>query len=686
MKCFSMNALAAFGLAAVLTGLAPAQTATKARSQDSDTRASAYYNFSMGHLYAELAATYGNRGDYVDRAIEHYKLALKADPGAAVISEELTDLYIQSGHYRDAVTEAEDMLRRDPENIDARRILGRIYSRMIGDAQQNRVNEDMLRKATEQYQKVVEKEPKDADAWLMLGRLYKFAQNSVEAQKAYNKALALDPNNEYALSGLAIAYADVGDTRNAVEMWRRLAEQSPSPQTLRALANGYEQQKDYASAVEALRRAQELAPKDAEVKRDLAEDLALTNKTAEALKLYTELAATDPKDARTQLRLSQLYRQERNFPKARDAQEKAKALDPNSIEIRYNEINILDAEGKTPEAIDRLKEIINSTAKKTYAPPEKANRVLLLERLGVLCRAAEQYPQAVDTFEQIARLDPDSRPRVLAQVIDTYRLAKDFAKAEREADAAVKQFPNDRAVRLTRASLLADIGKTQQAAEDVKRLFNGQNDRENWLSLAQIYDKGRNFTEMAKALDAAEKLSTGDEEKGTVFFMRGAMLEKMKKNDEAETEFRKVLAIDPNNPSALNYLGYMLADRNLRLQEAQQLISRALELDPNNGAYLDSLGWVYFRMGKFDQAEAALRRALEQISNDPTVHDHLGDTYLQQGKLKEAIAQWQASVKQWEASSQADQDPAEIAKIHKKLENAKVRLAKESGGSAAQPR
>ncbi|MGH9627726.1 MAG: tetratricopeptide repeat protein, partial [Bryobacteraceae bacterium] len=174
------------------------------------------------------------------------------------------------------------------------------------------------------------------------------------------------------------------------------------------------------------------------------------------------------------------------------------------------------------------------------------------------------------------------------------------------------------------------------------------------------------------------------EDKEAIAFMRGAMYEKMKKYDAAEAEFRKVLAANPKNPSALNYLGYMLADRGVRLEEAHDLITKALEEDPHNGAYLDSLGWVYYRMNKLDEAESHLRRALERFSSDPTIHDHLGDVYFKQGKLKEAIDQWQVAVQEWNNSSPSDTDPAEVAKVEKKLESARVRLAKES--SAGPPK
>ena len=153
----------------------------------------------------------------------------------------------------------------------------------------------------------------------------------------------------------------------------------------------------------------------------------------------------------------------------------------------------------------------------------------------------------------------------------------------------------------------------------------------------------------------------------------------MKNFESAEAEFRKTLKIDPDNAGALNYLGYMLADRGIRLDEAHEMIKRALVLEPQNGAYLDSMGWVYYRQGKLNDAEEALVRALDQMSQDPTVHDHLGDVYLKLGKTKEAIAQWQASLKEYERAAVPDRDPEQVAKVGKKLETARVKLARETG-------
>src|SRR5438445_3772547 len=162
--------LTAFSLASVASAQTPAQApAEAARSQDK--KSGAYYNFAMGRVYAELAQACGNKPDYLSKAIQHYQEALKLDPSAGIIFEELTDLYIQTNHLRDAIAQAEELLKQNPDNLDARRMLARIYFRMIPtNTQDGRINETYLKKAIEQYEKISQKEPKDAGSWVFLAR------------------------------------------------------------------------------------------------------------------------------------------------------------------------------------------------------------------------------------------------------------------------------------------------------------------------------------------------------------------------------------------------------------------------------------------------------------------------------------------------------------------------------------
>ena len=166
--------------------------------------------------------------------------------------------------------------------------------------------------------------------------------------------------------------------------------------------------------------------------------------------------------------------------------------------------------------------------------------------------------------------------------------------------------------------------------------------------------------------------------------MRGELAARQKHLEPAERYFRQVLDLDSSNATALNYMGYMLADRGIRLQEALKLIRKAVEQEPMNGAYLDSLGWAYFKLGEYELAEENLRKAVERTQSDPTVHMHLGDLYEKTGRIRLAAAQWQISVAQFNKSASADFEPGDLTKVQKKLESARVKLAK-GDGSISQP-
>jgi Tfp pilus assembly protein PilF len=190
-----------------------------------------------------------------------------------------------------------------------------------------------------------------------------------------------------------------------------------------------------------------------------------------------------------------------------------------------------------------------------------------------------------------------------------------------------------------------------------------------------MYSRLKRWKDAEDAIMQADKLSTKPEDKDYTSFVAGSIYERQKKYDQAEEMFRKVLASDPKNAMALNYLGYMLADRGTRLDEALGYIRRAVALDPQSGAYLDSLGWAYFKMGNYEQAEENLRKAIERTSNDPTVHDHLGDLYQKTGRLKLAVTQYERSLAEWNKTIAAEQEPDEMAKLQKKLDSTKVKLA-----------
>jgi tetratricopeptide (TPR) repeat protein len=640
-------------------------------------RSAAYYQYAMAHLYANLAAEGIDSQANINEAITAYKAAIAADPRSAVIADELSDFYISFNRINQARTEAEAAIARNPNDVVAHRLLARIFVRLVSDPQSQRVDQNMLRRAMEEYQKVVELDPRDVGSWIFLGRLQRASQQADAAGRSYDRALALEPDNEDALVGRAQVYAEKGDTEAAAAMFEKAAQKNPSAESWQRLAATYEQLKEYDLAAETIRKALAMNPENAQdLRKALAQDLLNGGKFDEAVVAFEAVVAAEAEDSESWLRISQLRLQLGDLPKARAAAAKASEVDPESIEIAFNDVSLLQAEGKPREAITKLRDILEGTTRPNYTAQQRASRIALFERLAVMHRMMDQPTEAVGIYQEILILDPAVEARIAAEIIDTFRGGKKFTDAQREADAAIKKFPQDRGVRIARAALEADLGRVDVATADVRKLLDGTDDRAIQLTLAELFEKGRRFDDARKALEEAEKLSKEQDERISVWFMRGAMFEKMKNLPLAEAEFRKVLGVVPEHVQALNYLGYMLTDRNVRLNEALAMIQKAVAREPNNGAYLDSLGWAYFRLGRFSEAETEIRRAVDLSPGDPTMQDHYADSLMQQKKVPEAVAAWEEALRQWQASAPADKDQAEIDKVRSKLDQARKQLAR----------
>jgi tetratricopeptide (TPR) repeat protein len=269
--------------------------------------------------------------------------------------------------------------------------------------------------------------------------------------------------------------------------------------------------------------------------------------------------------------------------------------------------------------------------------------------------------------------------------VDAYRDAKQYEKATQVAQQAAQAMPKNKPIQLMLASQLADTGKADEGIKLAKAQLRGNaEDNDVNLALAQIYTRLKRWKEASDAIDAAEAVAKTQGDKIYVYFLRGALDERQKRYDSAEEEFRKILALDANNSMTLNYLGYMLADRGVKLDDALTMVQKAVQLDPQNGAYLDSLGWVYFKMGQYALAEANLRKASERIGQDPQVHDHLGELFEKTGRLKQAAGQWEQSLQEYARTIPADAEPGDVTKVQKKLDSARVKLAKEEGASPKQ--
>jgi tetratricopeptide (TPR) repeat protein len=642
-------------------------------------KAAAYYHYTLAHMYEEQIAMYG-RSELANKAIEEYRLAIDADPTSEYLTSALAELYAKTGRIRDAVMEAQDILKRDPNNLEAHKLLGRIYLRSLGDIQAGQGSQNVLKLAIEQYEQIIKIEPDNVDDHLLLGRLYRLNNDLQKAEGEFKTAVKLDSNSEEAVTTLAYLYNEEGDTSRAGEVLSSIPDAARSAKLYSALGYTYEQQKQYKNAINAYRKAIELDRDNLDAIRGLAQNLMNDGQTDAALEQYKIIADANPEDAQTYLRMAEIYRKSGKFDLALESLKKAGSMVQDSIEVPYNMAAVYQAQGRYDEGIQVMQDLLKKTEKADngYTQAEKNNRSVFLERLGTIYRDNNNNAQALETFRKMVLLGDENAERGYQQIIDTYREAKQWQQATDTAKEAVQKLPNNRPLKMVYAAQLADMGQPDAGLQQVKSLLKGASeDRDVYITLSQMYSRLKRWPEAEDALDKAEPLSSKDEDKQYIYFLRGSTYERQKKYEPAEDMFRKVLAVDPQNATALNYLGYMLADRGVKLDEALGLIKKAVDLDPSNGAYLDSLGWAYFRLGKYESAEDTLIKASQRIGTDPTVQDHLGDLYQKTGRLKLAAAHWEQALSEWNKTVAAEVDQNDVARVQKKLESAKMKLAKE---------
>jgi tetratricopeptide (TPR) repeat protein len=646
-------------------------------------RAAAYYHYTVAHMYEDQFAVY-NRSDLATKAIEEYRLAIDADPTSEYLTSGLAELYAKTGRIRDAVLEAQDILKKDPTNLEAHKLLGRIYLRSLGDVQSGSGSDSVLKLAIEQYQEIIKIEPDNVDDHLLLGRLYRLNNDLQKAENEFKLAVKLQPDSEEAVTTLAYLYNEEGDTARAAEALSSVPDATRSAKLYSALGYTYEQRKEYKKAITAYRKAIELDRDNLDAIRGLAQNLLNDGQTDAALEQYKIIADANPEDAQTYLRMAEIYRKNGQFDLALENLKKAESMVQDSMEVPYNIAAVYQAQGRYDDAAQILQDLVKKTDKadNSYSQGEKNNRAVFLERLGTVYRDNNNEQMAIESFRKMLVLGDDNAERGYQQIIDTYREAKQWQKATDAAKEATEKLPNDRGLKMVYAAQLADMGQVDAGLDQVKSLLKGTpEDRDVYITLAQMYTRLKRWPDAEAALDKAAELSTKDEDKEYVDFLRGSTYERQKKFEQAEDVFRKVLVTDPQNAAVLNYLGYMLADRNVKLEEALILIKKAVELDPANGAYLDSLGWAYFRLGKYELAEDNLMKASQHMGMDPTVQDHLGDLYQKTGRLKLAAVHWERALDEWNKTVAAEVDTDNVTSVTQKLESAKMKLAKEDPGN-----
>ena len=276
---------------------------------------------------------------------------------------------------------------------------------------------------------------------------------------------------------------------------------------------------------------------------------------------------------------------------------------------------------------------------------QRAKAVEMLEQL------IKQHPEKYQPYDLLAQiLDDEARSLQRAKQLDEAK-AK-FAKVVANYEQSLLINPNHAGTYLRLAELLLgpikDPGRAVKILTEARRRFPGAAEIVYYLALAQREAKQiqQAVATFEEALHEADLDQDTEIVNAKFYFNYGATAEQAGLYEKAADLLRKSIALDPANAAeAYNYLGYMWADHNMYLDEAEDMIKRALQIEPDNGSYLDSLGWVEFRKGRFDQALADLLRAAKNMEHeDAVVFEHIGDVYLKLNRVPQALEAWQKAL------------------------------------------
>ncbi|WP_417693787.1 tetratricopeptide repeat protein [Roseibium sp.] len=510
------------------------------------------------------------------------------------------------------------------------------------------------------------------------------AQDYSRAAAFYEEALAADPHNQVLLLRTFLFKLANGDIREALNYAQDLQDTSPNDYILllARLTQGADallsQRYEEADALLQTEGTDAMSVLALGISKAWAE--FGTGNTKAGLTTLDELEGPDWFTAFTATHQALLAFAAGDVETARTHIEEAHAADKGAIRVVDTYARIVDAAGDKAKALEVLDEynkllrghpLLDATRKAIESGINKGPRIAtaaqgmaeILYGLGSeigrdtasdLSSALLQLALYLDpeaAFSAVALANQYERRGQPARAIEALKRVPDGSPLKRQAEIQIGlNFNHMDKVDEARAHLSALIAANPNDIDPMMSLGNILRAHKLYEASEQAYDQ---------AIGTLSSISQND---WSLFYFRGICRERLDKWDAAEADFRKALELFPEQPHVLNYLGYSLVDKGMKLDEALNMIETAAKLRPKDGYIIDSLGWVYYKLGRYEDAVEELERAVAVTPADPVINDHLGDAYWKVDRKLEARFQWSHA-------RDLDPEPDELPKILEKIAN-----------------
>lgn len=464
-------------------------------------------------------------------------------------------------------------------------------------------------------------------------------------------ALVRQPGNIELRSILGGLYFTVRQYDKAVQEYQTIVDIDPKNLVAYLyLATIYVQQKKYPQAEKAYQKILEIDPENIIGGYYYAKMLTEMNRLVEAETLYQKIIQQRPAFEASWVGLAQLYETQNKFDEAISIYRRYLDTNPARVGFRMKIAELLVKANKAPQAEKEFKEILKV---------DPANREVRTA-LGLLHYDMRRFDEAVAEFSSLLEMAPqdDKLRYLLANALEQKGETGQALAMYQQITPVFELYAN---AQIHAAMILKKENRLPDAVSVIIGAIAKKNDQVVlYLYLSSLYEDGKDMVKAEKIIREGIGLFPRNTD---LHYALGTILEKVNRFEESIQSMEKVLALDPQNADALNFIGYSYADRGMRLDHAEKMIVQALKIKPDNGYILDSLGWVYFKKNQYTKALNQLKRAIELLPDDPNVMEHLGDVYWKIGQSKKAIEYYRKAV---------NIDPKNSA-LKKKLDNLMIK-------------
>lgn len=646
---------AAFAAASFLGGGAQADEGSPAASMSQNARAY--------HLYSMAVQSLLDR-DYAE-AIDLLEQALQREPAPDLLLE-TAQLYFSLNNVERATELANYLLEQDPGNAEGHRLLGDIHLSRAGEESDSSA---FLARAIQEYTTALTLDPEGRETSRLLAEIYYQTGRLEEAAGVLDRfAARLDLDAQQALlHGKVLTqlgrYAEAGALLEQV-----VAGDPASMDAIDSLAALYEYQGLFDAAIDLYTPMLDDSGKRGYLQERIGTLQTRAGRYEEAITSLEEARRLQPDHSRTLIFLAQCYENTGDPQAALRVYSDRIEREPDDLEARFHRARLLHEEGEAEEALAEFEEIAGWTGEPGGSFTDRQATIIALaySQIGLIMLNSHDLDAATEALGRALDLTPDPRPEMFL-LLGRAELRRGFPSAtERVVAEAMRRFPDHLDLRILEGEALIAKGDRPQAKQYYRDLLDESgHPAQGYVSVSEALLRQNLYEEADSFLEEGTLLHPGNDQ---LYFARGAAMERLGRISEAERYLVKAIGLNPDNAVALNYLGYMLADRGLKLDDSLAYIERALAMDPKNPAYLDSLGWTLFKMSRFEPAEEHLRAAARYDRFDPTIREHLGDLLHATGRPAEALREWELAL---------GQDPEEPARLREKVEQARSKLGVE---------